>query len=76
MTVAEKMKTLIDDKGVSYTFISSKTGIPIDAISRSMLGKRRLPAEEMIAICRAVGIDLYELSDSDMIRPRIPHAPN
>ena len=61
MAVAEKIKKLIDGKGVTYTFISEKTGIPIDAISRSMLGKRRLPADEMISICNAVGIDLKEL---------------
>lgn len=61
MAVAEKIKKLIDGKGVTYTFISEKTGIPIDAISRSMLGKRRLPADEMILICNAVGIDLKEL---------------
>lgn len=61
MSVAEKIKNLIDGKGVTYTFISEKTGIPIDAISRSMLGKRRLPADEMLMICNAVGIDLNEL---------------
>lgn len=61
MTVAERIKELIDSKGVTYTFIAEKTGISIDAISRSMLGKRRLPADEMISICNAIGIDLKEL---------------
>lgn len=61
MTVSEKMRLLIEEKGVTYTFISSKTGISVDAISRTFLGKRRLPADEMLAICEAVGIDLQEL---------------
>lgn len=61
MTVAQKIKALVDSKGVTYTFIASKTGIPVDAISRSFSGKRRLPADEMIAICEAVGIDLNDL---------------
>lgn len=61
MAVAERIKTMIDGKGITYTFISEKTGIPVDAISKSMLGKRRLPADEMLAICGAVGIDLRDL---------------
>lgn len=61
MSVAEKIRVLIENRGITYTFISEKTGISVDAISRSMLGKRRLPADEMISICNAVGIDLKEL---------------
>ena len=62
MTVAQKMKLLIEQKGITYTFISEKTGIPVDALSKSFLGKRRLPADEMISICREVGIDLSDLA--------------
>ena len=63
MTVAEKVKILLASKGVTYTFISEKTGIPVDAISKSLSGKRRFPADEMISICNAVGIDLSELQN-------------
>lgn len=64
LTVAEKVKSLVDARGISYTFISQKTGIPVNAISRSFLGKRRFPADEMIAICSVIGIDLGDLSDA------------
>ena len=70
MTVAQKMKLLIEQKGNTYTFISEKTGIPVDALSKSFLGKRRLPADEMISICREVGIDL-----SDLAADRVGTAP-
>ena len=63
MCVATRIKELIDEKGVTYTFISEKTGIPVDALSKSFLGKRRLPADEMVAICDAVNIDLKELKE-------------
>ena len=43
MNVAQRMKTLVQARGVTYTFISAKTGIPVDAISRAFLGKRKLP---------------------------------
>ena len=62
MCVATRIKELIEEKGVTYTFISEKTGIPVDALSKSFLGKRRLPADEMVAICDAVSIDLKELN--------------
>lgn len=61
MNVAQRMKTLVQARGVTYTFISAKTGIPVDAISRAFLGKRKLPADEMVKICEAVGIDLNDL---------------
>lgn len=61
MAVAERLKQLVDNKGVTYSFISSRTGIPVDAISKSFLGKRRLPADELVNICNVVGIELNEL---------------
>ena len=61
MLIASVLKNLIEDKGVTYTFISSKTGITVDAISKSLSGKRRLAADEMILICQAANIDLSEL---------------
>lgn len=57
LTAAEVIKSALKEKGISYSFISEKTGIKIDAISRSLLGKRRLPADEMIAICKVAQID-------------------
>ena len=62
MKAAEKMKRLVEDKGISYTFISEKTGIPVNAFSRSFLGKRRFPADAMLLICNAIGLDLGDLA--------------
>lgn len=66
VNAAQKLKLIVNEKGVTYTSISSKTGIPVDAISKSLLGKRRLPADEMIAICKAAGIDLDDLAHIDL----------
>ena len=65
LTAAARIKELVNSKGVSYTFISDKTGIPVDAISRTFLGKRRLMADEMIDFCSAVGIDLQDILSID-----------
>ncbi len=62
MTAAERMKKLVESRGISYTFTSEKTGIPVNSISRSLLGKRRFPADEMILICNAIGVDLGDFA--------------
>ena len=63
MRAFERLKQLIDDKGITYTFISNKTGIPVNTISRSLSGNRKLPADEMISICTATGIDLSDFTE-------------
>lgn len=63
MKVAQRIKEIVDDKGVTYTSISSKTGITVNAISQSFAGKRKLSADEMIAICKALNIDLVDLQN-------------
>lgn len=63
MTVAEQMKTIIEDRGVTYSFISRKTGIPIDSISKSMAGKRKLPADELVKMCLLLGVDISAFSN-------------
>ena len=63
MRAFERLKQLIDDKGITYTFISNKTGIPVNTISRSLSGQRKLPADEMISICKATGIDLSDFTE-------------
>ena len=62
MDAARKLKALVDEKGVTYTFISEKTGIPVDSISRSFRGKRKLPADELVDICQVVGVDLGDFT--------------
>ena len=61
MGAATKLKSLINGRGIRYTFIADKTGIPVDAISRTLSGKRRLTADEMFSICDATGIDPNDL---------------
>lgn len=50
-------------RGVKYTAISKATGIPIDAISRSFLGKRNMLAEEFVEICNFFEIGIDDLKD-------------
>lgn len=61
MNAAQKLKRAIEERGVMRTFISKKTGIPLDALSKTFSGKRRLTADEFIAICGALEIDMNSM---------------
>lgn len=58
MDVASKIKDIVDSRGVKITAISKATGIPVDAISRSLLGKRKMLAEEFVEICDFLELDM------------------
>lgn len=64
MSAATRLKQLVDGRGIRYTFIADKTGIPINAISQTFLGKRKLTADELFAICDATGIDPNDLREA------------
>ena len=61
MRVAQTLRGLIEQRGVTYTFLSRKTGIPVDRISKSLRGERRLLADELVSLCLTLGIDLADL---------------
>jgi DNA-binding Xre family transcriptional regulator len=63
MNVAEKIRLIVEERGVKYTAISQATSIPVDAVSKSFLGKRKLLADEMLAICNFLHLDLSDLID-------------
>ena len=58
MSAAERIKSVVESRGIKLTAISQATGIPIDAISRSFLGKRKMLADEFISICRFLDLDM------------------
>lgn len=63
MNVAEKLKKIADERGIKYSAIASNTGIPVDLVSKSFLGKRKLIADEMLAICGYMNVDMIDLVD-------------
>lgn len=58
MKAQDVLKMCVEEKGVTYTFISEKTGIPVDTISKIFKGKRKLQADELLDICEAVSISI------------------
>lgn len=54
--VYETLRDYVKDEGVKYTVIAKKSGIPVDAVSSIMKGKRKMDVEEYIRICAALRI--------------------
>lgn len=63
MKAAERIRQIAEERGIKYTAISQATKIPVDAVSKSFLGKRKLLADEMLAICNFLHLDMSDLKD-------------
>ena len=52
----------IERRGIKYTSIFRATGIPVDALSKSFAGRRKMGADELLQVCRFIGLDIGELA--------------
>ncbi len=57
------LKRIIEEKGITLTYIASKTGICIDKLSKSINGTRRLSADEFLRICKALDVSKDEITE-------------
>ena len=64
MTIGEKIKNIVDERGIKYTAIAQATHISIDAISRSFNGKRKILGDELIPICKFLNLELDDLDNA------------
>lgn len=51
------LKNYIGTIGIKQSYLSEKTNIPADAISKILNGKRKMTAEELLLICDALCVD-------------------
>ena len=52
----------IEKKGIKQRYISEKTGLSDDTLSKILKGKRKILANEFLAICRAIEIPQKEIN--------------
>ena len=67
MCVGLKIKVYLEEKGVSQTFISKKTGIDLPKLNLALNGNRRLTFLEYEMICWAL-----EVGTDQFLQPREP----
>lgn len=68
MSVGEKVKDYLSNAGISQTWLSEKTGIPITKLNLALNGNRRMTFEEYEVICWVLN-----LGADHFIQPRAPH---
>lgn len=62
--IGEAIKSYLKDNGITQTFISSKTGIKMPILSAMLSGKRKIYAEEYLAICKVLEVPLDTFNKS------------
>ncbi|HCA28868.1 MAG TPA: hypothetical protein DEP23_04510 [Ruminococcaceae bacterium] len=55
--VTSEISKFVKDKGFQIKIIAQKTGLSQNALYNSMSGKRKLRADEYLAICDFIGKD-------------------
>lgn len=56
MSTGRKIKDYIDSKGISQSFVSKKSGIPLPKLNLSLNDNRRLTFDEYETICWVLGV--------------------
>lgn len=57
MSINERINDYMTANGIKQVFVANATGIPIDALSKMLNGKRRILATEFLAICEVLNLD-------------------
>lgn len=58
MTAKNIIKNRVADTGISLSELSRRTGIPYNRVHRTIKGNARLMAEDFIAYCRTLKIEI------------------
>lgn len=67
MELGKSIKTYLRENGISQTFISNETGIPLPKLNLALNGNRKLTFPEYELICGALKVDTNKF-----LKPRLP----
>lgn len=56
MSAEIRIKQYLAENGISQTFISQKSGIPLPKLNLSLNGRRKMTLEEYTGICNALNV--------------------
>lgn len=63
--VGKRIKAYLAENGIKQSFISEKTGIPNDTLSKILSGVRDLKVIEYVHICRALKVEFETFIDDE-----------
>lgn len=55
--LGERIKKVLDEKGIKYGFVAESIGVSISTFSAMLNNNRKITAEEYFMICRVIGVD-------------------
>ncbi len=58
MTAAKAINGYMEAKGIKRSFIARQIGMPPELLGRTLDGKRKLKADEFLAICEVLSLDM------------------
>ena len=64
MKAYEVINSTIKSRGIKLSHLAQRTGISYELLRRSMIGTRKLPADEFLVLCDELGIDLAQFRAS------------
>jgi len=56
--LGQKIKSFAEEKGLKFSTIADRAGIPTNTFSAMINGKRRITAEEYFSICEALEVSV------------------
>jgi DNA-binding Xre family transcriptional regulator len=57
MSINEKLKAIVDERGIKQSYLCQKTGMSADCISRILNSTRKITADEFLNLCDVLEID-------------------
>ena len=65
--VGLRIKKFLDANGIKYSFVSEKTGVPMNILSPLLNGKKKMSAEQYFLICGAIGVDANTFATEEQV---------
>lgn len=67
LAMEDEVKKYLDEKGISQTFVSRRTGIPLPKLNMALNGHRKMTFPEYELVCGAL-----EVNTDKFLKPRLP----
>lgn len=63
-----KIKQYLDENGIKYSYVSEKTGIPMNILSPMLNEKREIKATEYFMICNSLKLPLETFNEENPVK--------
>lgn len=69
METGVKIKEYLEERGISQSFLSTKSGIPTAKLNLALNGKRKLTFSEYESVCWALGVGVDTFLEPKPLQP-------